>query len=65
MSSTPHYLVKPDDLVALRVAMSMLLDKCNEAILNGKTLPVSEEYYENLKATENNTRYINLYIISK
>ena len=36
MSSTAHYIVKSDDLVALRVAMSILLDECNQAILDGK-----------------------------
>ena len=65
MSSTAHYIVKSDDLVALRVAMSILLDECNQAILDGKTLPVTEKYYQTLKQTENNTRYTNLDLISK
>jgi len=59
------YLLNPDDLVSLRVAMDILLDRCETAIRENKTLPISEGLYDQFQKTQENTKYNNLEMIMK
>ncbi len=40
-----------------------MLDKCEDAIRENKTLPISAELYSKLKEAETATKYINLKLV--
>lgn len=57
------YQINPNDLVFLRTCLVIMLDKCEDAIRENKTLPISAELYSKLKEAETATKYINLKLV--
>jgi len=59
------YQINPDDLVALRTCLVIMLDKCEDAIRKNKPLPITGELYSKLKETQSTTEYIKLEMVCK
>ena len=57
------YQINPNDLVSLRTCLVIMLDKCEDAIRENKTLPISKELYSKLKEAESATKYSNLTLV--